>query len=61
MPVNYQPSLDGNVQVWDRHGGIVGRVYRDAAHAPAGARLRRAHWADCPDAPKHRNKGRSRR
>ena len=57
MPVDFAPTPDGNVQVFHRPGeGIVARVYRDAAHAPAGAILRKSHFATCVNAAQHRRK-----
>lgn len=59
MPVDWQPSLEGNVQLFDRPGeGIVCKVYRNPAAAPPDAKLRTSHFATCPNATTHRKKGR---
>jgi hypothetical protein len=55
MPIDPEPSITGNVQVFHRPGeGIVCRVYRDRVHAPPGAILRTSHFATCPNASQHR-------
>ncbi len=55
MPVDFEPSPAGNVQVFHREGeGIVCRVFKDAASAPPGARLRTSHFQTCPQAAEHR-------
>ena len=59
IPVDFEPVANGNVQLFDRHGAIVGRVLgkvdADAARAK-GARLRLSHFATCKFAAKHRRK-----
>lgn len=55
MPVDFAPTLEGNVQIFHRQGeGIVARVYRNAAAAPSGAILRTSHFVTCPNAKQHR-------
>jgi hypothetical protein len=59
MPVDFQPSLEGNVQVFHREGeGIVARVFKNAAAAPPGARLRTSHHATCPQGKQWRRRHR---
>lgn len=59
IPVDHQPSLEGNVQLFHRtEHGIVCKVYRRPADAPPGAKLRMPHFATCPNADHHRKKGR---
>jgi hypothetical protein len=62
MPVDFQPTFNGNVQVFHRDGeGIVCRAFKDAASAPAGAILRTSHFVTCPNAKDHRSKQQHRR
>ncbi len=55
MLVDYDPVPDGNVVVFRRPGqGIVCRVLKKGDAPPPGARLRKSHFATCPNAKQHR-------
>jgi hypothetical protein len=55
MPVDFQPTPDGNVVLFHRPGeGIVCRVLRKGEQPPPEAKLRTSHFATCPNARKHR-------
>jgi hypothetical protein len=59
MPVNAEPSADGNVRLVDRKGSVLAFVLTGdelARARAAGDRLRTSHFADCPAAAKHRRK-----
>lgn len=61
MPVNAAPDYTGNVILSTTDGelyaGVLGRNQSAGAYA-RGAVLYRPHWADCPDAAKHRKRDR---
>lgn len=70
IPVDFDPRPDGNVvlQHWrgedGKPAGIVARVFKDAEAARRvfpTAPLRTSHFATCPNANRHRKKGRGRR
>jgi hypothetical protein len=50
MPVDVEPTPDGNVILFDRRGSVVALVLRRGEKAPPGAKLRKAHHATCPHA-----------
>jgi hypothetical protein len=59
IPVDFQPDPDGNVVLFHRDGeGIVARVLKKGEAPPAGARLRKSHFATCPNANQHRRSDR---
>jgi hypothetical protein len=61
MPVDFRPDPEGNVILFHRDGeGVVCRVLKNGEAPPPGARLRKSHFATCPNAARHR-KGRGRR
>jgi hypothetical protein len=51
MPVNAECVEGGNIQLYDRNGTIVAKVY---GVAPPGTMLRKAHFATCPQADQWR-------
>lgn len=59
MPVNAEPSADGNVRLLDRRGSVLAFVLTGdelARARAAGARLRTSHFATCANAAQHRRK-----
>jgi hypothetical protein len=59
MPVNAEPSPEGNVRLVDRGGSVLAFVLAGdelARARAAGDRLRTSHFADCPAAAQHRRK-----
>jgi hypothetical protein len=59
MPVNAEPSPDGNVRLVDRKGSVLAFVLAGdelARARAAGDRLRTSHFASCPNAPQHRRR-----
>jgi hypothetical protein len=54
MPVNAEPTPDGNVQLVDRQGTVIANVLAgddlERVRAQPGAKLRLPHHSTCPQA-----------
>jgi hypothetical protein len=50
LPVDAEPTPDGNVVLRDREGSITAYVLKKREQPPAGAKTRKAHHATCPQA-----------
>jgi len=54
IPLDAEPTPDGNVEVFETAGGLYGKVW-PASHIWGEADLRyRSHFASCPSAKEHR-------
>lgn len=62
LPVDVDLSPDGNVRLFDRQGAVVALVLgrheieRLRAAGATDLKLRKAHWATCPNAAQHRRR-----
>lgn len=57
MPVDPEPTRDGNVILSSEGGERTARVLPSGAPPPPGRQLRTSHFATCPNADRHRKRG----
>ena len=58
VPVDVEPTPDGNILLFDRDGSVQARVLKKGEEPPPGAKRRLSHFVTCPHAAKHRKIGR---
>lgn len=54
MPVDAEPTPDGNVVLYDRGGSVCARVLKKGEEPGPLEKRRRPHWMTCPNAAQHR-------